>query len=113
MRLAQITLREIHLPLVAPCETSFGETTNRRILLLEVTGEGSFGWGEVTAGETPSYNEEDTDTAWYILTRFVIPEIPQKPLSSAAVAAERFEHIRGHRMAIGGLEAALWDWEER
>ena len=113
MKVEQITLREIQMPLVAAFETSFGITTHRRILLVEVTGEGSFGWGEVTAGETPFYNEESTDTAWYILTRFVIPEILQKPLSSAAVAAERFEHIRGHRMAIGGLEAALWDWEAR
>ena len=90
MKIEQITLREIQMPLVAAFETSFGITTHRRILLVEVTGEGSFGWGEVTAGETPFYNEESTDTAWTILTRFVIPEILQQPLSSAAVAAERF-----------------------
>ena len=49
MKIDQITLREIHMPLVSPFETSFGTTTRRRILLVEVRGEGGFGWGEVTA----------------------------------------------------------------
>ena len=113
MKVDEITLREIHMPLVSPFETSFGVTAHRRILLVEVRGEGSFGWGEVTASETPFYNEEDTDTAWHILREFAIPKILREPLSSAAAAAGRFEPIRGHRMATGGLEAALWDWEAR
>jgi len=113
MKIDQITLREIHMPLVSPFETSFGTTTRRRILLVEVRGEGGFGWGEVTAGETPFYNEEDTDTAWHILREFAIPKILREPLASAAAAAGQFEQIRGHRMATGGLEAALWDWEAR
>ena len=113
MQVEQITLREIQMPLVAPFETSFGATTTRRMLLIEVQGEGSFGWGEVTAGEGPFYNEEDTETAWHVLKNFAIPQIVRKPLDSAAAAAARFEPIRGHRMASGALEAALWDWEAR
>ena len=34
MRLRKITLREIHMPLVAPFQPSFGETSLRRILLI-------------------------------------------------------------------------------
>ncbi len=113
MTVEQITLREIRMPLVAPFETSFGATTNRRMLLVEVQGEGSCGWGEVTAGEGPFYNEEDTETAWHVLKNFAVPQILGKPLDSAAATAARFEPIRGHRMATGGLEAALWDWEAR
>jgi len=113
MKVEQITLREIRMPLVAPFETSFGATTNRRMVLVEVQGEGSYGWGEVTAGEGPFYNEEDTETAWHVLKNFAIPLILGKPLVSAAAAASRFDPIRGHRMATGALEAALWDLEAR
>ena len=113
MKIDQIILREIRMPLVAPFETSFGATTQRRIVLVEVKGEGNSGWGEVTAGETPFYNEENTDTAWIILKDLAIPRVLGQPLGSAAEAAERFEAIRGHRMATGGLEAALWDWEAK
>ena len=110
MQVEQITLREIRMPLVAPFETSFGATANRRMLLVEVQGEGSFGWGEVTAGEGPFYNEEDTETAWHVLKNFAIPQILRKPLDSPEAAAGRFDPIRGHRMATGALETALWDW---
>ena len=111
MKLEHITLREIRMPLLHPFETSFGRTTGRRIVLVEVAGEGATGWGEVTAGEAPFYNEEDTDTAWHVLKDFAIPMMLQAPLPSAAAAASRWDSIRGHRMAVGGLEAALWHWE--
>src|ERR1017187_7067501 len=113
MQLDHITLREIRMPLLSPFETSFGLTTERRIILVEVVGEGASGWGEVTAGEGPFYNEEDTETARHVLKDFVIPKLLRAPLPSAAAVAPRCEQIRGHRMAIGGIEAALWDWEAR
>ena len=113
MNLESITLREIRMPLLVPFETSFGQTQDRRMVLVEVAGEGASGWGEVTAGERPFYNEEDTETAWHVLQDFVIPNLLREPLASAAAAAPRFMQIRGHRMAIGGVEAALWDWEAR
>ncbi|MBI2817902.1 MAG: o-succinylbenzoate synthase [Acidobacteria bacterium] len=113
MKLDFITLREIRMPMLFRFETSFGQTTDRRIILVEVSGEGAAGWGEVTAGEGPFYNEEDTDTAWHVLSTFVIPKVLDEPIQSAASASGLWEPVRGHRMATGGLEAALWDWEAR
>lgn len=51
MKIDRIELREIHLPLVAPFETSFGQTTERRIIIVKVFSEGLHGWGECTVGE--------------------------------------------------------------
>ena len=67
MRIDAIHLRELHMPLVRPFETSFGVTRNRRILLAEVRSEGLTGWGECTAGERPFFSGESTDTAWQVL----------------------------------------------
>ena len=51
MKIASIELREIRLPLVHFFETSFGRTTERRILLVRVEDvDGAEGWGECTAG---------------------------------------------------------------
>jgi o-succinylbenzoate synthase len=113
MKIEHITLREIRMPLVAPFETSFGATQDRRIILVEITGEGATGWGEVTATEGPFYNEEFTDAAWHILKHFAIPKALESPFNSAAEASVRWANIRGHRMATGGLEVALWDWEAK
>jgi O-succinylbenzoate synthase len=113
MKLDRITLRQIRMPLVHFFETSFGRTTQRDIVLVEAHGEGISGWGEVTAGENPFYNEEWTASAWMILRDYVAPRVLGRLLAGAAEVGPLSEHIRGHLMARGGLEAAVWDLEAR
>jgi len=113
IRIERIILREIRLPLVHFFETSFGRTTTRDIVLVEVVSNGVSGWGEVTAGENPFYNEEWTTSAWLIVRDYVAPRVLHRELTSAEEVASLTEHIRGHRMARGGVEAAVWDLEAR
>ncbi len=79
--LRKITLREIHLPLIAPFETSFGKTSLRRILLVETDVDGVAGWGESTAGEDPYYSYETVETAWHIIRDFLWPILKGKELA--------------------------------
>jgi O-succinylbenzoate synthase len=113
IRLEQITLREIRMPLLHFFETSFGRTTERRIVLVEVLSGGVSGWGEVTAGEDPFYNEEWTESAWLILREYVAPRVLRHDFAGASDVGARSSHIRGHMMARGGLEVAVWDLEAR
>jgi O-succinylbenzoate synthase len=111
MKIESITLREIQKRLKAPFETSFGISLDRRIVLVEVVADGVSGWGEVTAGETPGYNAETTETAWHVLSDFIAPASIGKEIGSAAEFSALVNHIRGHEMAKSGLENALWDVE--
>ncbi|HZT32842.1 MAG TPA: o-succinylbenzoate synthase [Bryobacteraceae bacterium] len=113
MKLEKVILRQIRMPLVHFFETSFGRTTARDIILVEVLAGGVSGWGEVTAGENPFYNEEWTASAWLILRDYVAPPVLGRNLESAQDVAPLVAHIRGHQMARGGLEAAVWDLEAR
>src|SRR5271156_2057578 len=113
IKLEKITLREIKMPLVHFFETSFGRIYARRMVLVEVSSGGVSGWGEVTAGEDPFYNEEWTDGAWLILRDFIAGRVLHHAFESAADVGTRTAHIRGHNMARGGLEAAVWDLEAR
>jgi o-succinylbenzoate synthase len=113
MKLDRVILRQIQMPLAHFFETSFGRTTRRDIILVEVQGDGSSGWGEVTAGENPFYNEEWTASAWLVLRDYVAPCVLGRKLASAEDVAPLTAHIRGHLMARGGLEAAVWDLEAR
>ncbi len=101
------------MPLVHFFETSFGRTYTRDIVLVEVEAGGISGWGEVTAGENPFYNEEWTESSWLLLREFVVPRVLHHDFASAADVGSRSAHIRGHKMARGGLEAAVWDLEAR
>lgn len=114
MKLDQIELREIQMPLRAPFETSFGRTVRRRILLVRVWDEdGADGWGECTAPEDPFYNHETVDTAWMILSQFAAPLLLHQELEHPAEVARRLAHIRGHRMARAALETACWELQAR
>jgi o-succinylbenzoate synthase len=113
MRLQSLTLREIHLKLVTPFETSVDRVTERRIILAEAQVDGVSGWGECTAGETPFYCPEDTDTAWHVLKNYLWPMLKGKELSSAADVWPFLEHVRGHNMAKATVETAIWDAEAK
>jgi len=111
VKVEAITLREIRMPLVHFFETSFGRTTERRILLLTVHTDGPEGWGECVAGEDPFYSEESVDTAWYAVEKYLAPAFLGKVIKKGTDAPALMARVRGHRMAKGALENALWDAE--
>jgi O-succinylbenzoate synthase len=109
-----IELREIRLPLINFFETSFGRTTERRIVLARVTdATGLEGWGECTAGEEPFYSEEWTETAWTTLREFLAPMVLRKEVPNAAKVFPLMKPVRGHRMAKATIETACWDLEAK
>ena len=114
MIITSVELREIRLPLIHFFETSFGRTTERRILLVRVTDkDGAEGWGECTAGEGPFYSDEWTETAWHTIKTFLAPMIVGKRIETAAETWELMGAVRGHRMAKAAIENACWDLEAK
>src|SRR5579872_2742452 len=112
MKLRKLTLREIHMKLVAPFETSFGTSDLRRMLLVEVDTDGAAGWGESTAGETPFYSYETVETAWHILRDYLWPMVRGREIAAAEVW-DVLAAVRGHNMAKAALETAIWDAEAK
>jgi len=113
MRIRKLTLRELHMRLVTPFQISVGTTDMRRILLVEADVDGVVGWGECVAGETPMYSPETTETAWHILRDHLWPLIKGREFDSAADVWDLLSFVRGHEMAKGALEAAVWDAEAK
>jgi o-succinylbenzoate synthase len=113
INIRSVELREIHLPLVHPFETSLGRTVTRRIILVKVSTLEGVGYGECTAGEEPDYSSETTETAWHVLSDFIIPRILGRYFARAVDVAPSLCPIRGHAMAKAALETAFWDLESR
>ena len=104
MKIDAIILREIRMPLVLPFQTSFGTTTERRIMLVEIKAEGFTGWGECVAGEHPYFSEETIDTAWLIAMQELAPALANADPEHGGKCPGIFRQVRGHRMAKAALE---------
>jgi O-succinylbenzoate synthase len=113
MRIRKITLRELGMKLIAPFEISSGVSYDRRIVLLEADVDGVIGWAECVAGETPQYSPETVETAWHVLRDHLWPLMKGKDFASAADVSAMLESVRGHNMAKGAMEAAVWDAEAK
>ena len=111
MKIDSIILRELQVPLVRPFETSFGVTTNRRIVLAEVRSEGLTGWGECTAGERPFFSAESTDSAWQVIVNELGPMLASAKVEHGGDCPRIFRLVRGNPMAKATLENAIWDIE--
>jgi O-succinylbenzoate synthase len=109
MKIDAVLLREIQMELVTPFETSFGVTTHRRVLLVEVRAEGLVGWGECVAGEHPWYCEETIDTAWQVGRHELLPALLASPPEHGGQCHDIFRQVRGNRMAKAAFENAIWD----
>ena len=114
MNIRTIELREIRLRLVHFFETSFGRTTERRIMLVRVIdSDGAEGWGECTAGEGPFYSEEWIDSAWEVTRLFLAPMVLGQEVEGAADVFGLMRRVRGNRMAKAAIETACWDLESK
>jgi len=110
-KIDRIHLREINMPLAHPFETSFGLTTARRIMLIELEAEGLTAWGECVAGEHPYFSDEMIDTAWLITESELAPKMVGVEMEGGGSVPHLLRQVRGHRMAKAALENAVWDLE--
>lgn len=109
MKIEQIILHHISMPLVHPFRTSFGVEEERECIIVEVNSDGITGWGECVAMEGPWYSAETTQTAWHILTQFLCPMLIDKEINVPADANRWIKRVRGNPMARAGIENAIWD----
>ena len=113
MRVESAVLRHVEMPLKFRFRTSFGETSVKKFLLLELRGEGLSGWGECVAEEAPFYSPETLSTALPILTTYLLPLVLGKDVASPPAFDDLARRVRGNRMAKAAVECALRDLQAR
>jgi O-succinylbenzoate synthase len=111
VRILKLELREVHLRLRERFEISTGGWDERRILLLRMESEDGEAWSECVAAEAPNYSYETPETAWHILTEFVLPAILGVDVQTPEAVLEPVDWVRGHPMALATVEMAAWALE--
>ncbi len=99
----------VRLPLVQPFTTSFGTETHKEALLIKISADEGYGWGECVASPAPYYSYETNQTALLIMKNFLIPILNAQQDFSMKDVQVQFNRIRGHHMAKAAVENALLD----
>src|SRR5688572_1701167 len=110
IRIARVTLREIHLALTEPFQTATGAVDTRRVLLVQLLdSDGSTAWSECVAQSHPTYSPETVDTCWVSLSEWIIPiALGRTYASPSALHAALEHHSRGDHMARASVEMGAW-----
>jgi O-succinylbenzoate synthase len=114
MRLEQIDVRRLSLPLRFAFETSFGRTTRKQFLLVSVSAGGVTGHAECVADADPFYLPETNATVLHVLRDFLAPIAFSLEIGAPGALRAAFAPVRGHEMAKAALEMAVYElWARR
>ena len=114
MRVDQVEVRRVTLPLRFPFETSFGRTTTKQFLLVSVSADGVTGHAECVADADPFYLPETNITAHHVLRDFLVPLAFGLEIGHPREVLPALSRVRGHEMAKAALEMAVWElWARR
>jgi O-succinylbenzoate synthase len=109
MRIEQIDLKIVRLPLVRPFQTSSSRKDRLDHILVRVSGGGVSGWGECASPSDPFYCPETTETCWHLIRDFLAPLVLGREWSTIDELAACYARVKGNAFARSGLELACWD----
>jgi O-succinylbenzoate synthase len=109
MKVERVDLYHVSQQLVSPFVTSFGPQLQRDCLLVAIHSEGLTGWGECVATNDPGYSYETVQTAWHVLSDFLIPSLLGVDIQGPEALGGRLSFVRGHPLAKASLDQAMWD----
>jgi O-succinylbenzoate synthase len=109
MRIDQVDLKIVRLPLVRPFRTSSSSKDHLDHILVRVTAGDNVGWGECASPSDPYYCPETTETCWHILRDFLAPLVLGRDWSTIDELVSFYGKVKGNNFAKAGLEMACWD----
>jgi O-succinylbenzoate synthase len=110
VRIENIELRRVHLPLVRPFRTSFGTAAERETTIVRVTTASAEGWAECAAEPDPLYSSEFLDGCDLVIRDHLIPRLQALgDRLTAEHVATALAPVKGHPMSKAVLETAILD----
>jgi len=109
MFIEKIELRKIQMEYVSPFETSLGREYHKTAIIVKIETQDLEGFGECVAEQSPWYSYETVETAWHVLSQFIIPTILKRNVENPEALLSMLKPIRGHNMACAAIEGAFID----
>lgn len=109
MRIEQIDLYRVQMPLVYPFRTAFGNDAVIESVLARMQSGDQVGWGESSPWALPGYSSEFAQGAFLVVKRFLAGHLVGQNIRSGTELQERLGHVKGNPFAKAVLDLAWWD----
>ncbi|MDH6236094.1 o-succinylbenzoate synthase [Cryobacterium sp. CG_9.6] len=110
MKIENVELRRVTMPLVRPFRTSFGQIDHREMTIVRVTTANAEGWAECAAEPQPLYSSEFLDGCDLVIRDHLLPRLRAVgDKLTAEHVAKTLAPVKGHPMSKAVLETAILD----
>jgi O-succinylbenzoate synthase len=113
MKIEQIEVYHVSMPLVYPFRTSFGNTDAVESVLVCLRNGGLEGWGETAPWSPPLYSTEYAGGVFAVIRDFLAPRLIGQEIANGLALQEFLKPIKGNYFAKAGLDLAWWDLHAR
>lgn len=113
MKIDEIEVFHVKMPLVRPYRVSFGKEAVVESILVRMSSGGQNGWGESCPLGEPVYSGEYAGGVFAVITKFLAPLLLGQDVRSGAQLQGLLGRFRGNRFAKAGLDHAWWDLHAR
>lgn len=109
MKIEQVELRQVRIPLVSPFETSRWREEEKTCVIVKLESGSLVGFGECAVSRGPWYSYETVRSAWHIMEDFLVPTVLGRDFKTAGKLLDSVSLVRGHNVAKASFEMAFWD----
>ncbi len=109
MRIQEIRLYHVAMPLVYPFRTSYGDDASIETLIVRMIGAEGEGWGEAAPWRAPGYSPEWAHAAFLTVRDWLAPRLIGQDVTSGADLQRLLKGFKGNPFAKASLDTAWWD----
>lgn len=126
MKITEVKLHSVRIPILRPFTTSFGTQSFRATTIVEMHAESvdrngarvsAVGWAECVALADPLYSPEYAEGARQVIINYLLPYLFAYQGHHGGITAETVGHalrsVVGHQMAKAAIEMAVLDCQLR
>ena len=111
MRIDQLDVYYVAMPLIAPWRTAYGADYDIHSVLVKATSGDHYGWSESTPFFAPTYLNESAGSAYYHVTEVFGPQIVGGEYETAEDLNTALSIFKGNSFAKSAIEIAWWTLE--
>jgi O-succinylbenzoate synthase len=113
VRIDEIRVFHVAMPLIDPWKTSFSVMTAVDSVLVRMSGEGEVGWGEAAPYAAPQFCPEWAAGCFQLIRDVFIPRLQGREINSGEELQEWLRPFKGNQFAKGAVDTAWWDLAAR